>query len=67
MKNSRKFICSVLCLALFAFLLNSAVALETKYENSEIEFEQKIYSRASIDEDFYDSSVLVIMDKTRVE
>ena len=51
-------------LALFVLLLCSFLFVSAQQEGLKfVEFEEKIYSGASIDDDFDVSSVLVVMDK----
>lgn len=54
----------VICFILCIFSITSINALETKFKGLEkLSFEQKIYSYATIEQEFDGSSVLVVMDR----
>ena len=66
------YIVLILCLSLFGFTNNSlpkvkAIDLEIEskvIEEDKIELEQKVFSKATIDEDFADDSVIVVFKKS---
>jgi hypothetical protein len=62
MKLKRKIIILLACTLLFA-LFNIGAVSQNGSVSQNLEFEEKIYSEATIDQDFCDSSVLVMFDK----
>ncbi|MCL2088070.1 MAG: S8 family serine peptidase [Oscillospiraceae bacterium] len=63
-RKYRRYICLVLCLIISIGSTANAFDQERREDISQMEFEEKIYSNATIDQDFDGSSVLVIMDKS---
>jgi subtilisin family serine protease len=65
MKFKRKITSLVLALALFYAMLSAgAVSTEVSIEQERTVLEQRIYSNATIDQEFCGSSVLVVMDRS---
>ena len=69
MKNMKEILCILLC-CVFLSMMSGSVAIvlagnfeEHAFDFKESAFEEKLYSRTTIEDDFDGSSVLIVMDK----
>ena len=64
MKQAKRKICVFICVFIVVSIFTPTFAAEQNTTSSEISLsDEKIYSNATIDEEFVDNHVLVVMDR----